>query len=201
MVKVIIFDLWETLGTKNVAVSKLLREKFNIENSSDYMRKYEEAVQLHHWKTEEEMAINYLHKFGIEITKDNVRFVVDVFKEGIIKATLFDGIREFLIQLKKKGYKLGLLSNTTIFESTVLDLLNIKDLFDVVVFSWHKGNLKPSKDAFDHILKEFKVLPKDSVFIDDTEKNIVAAKSYGIEAIRFTTLSKLISDFEKLKLV
>jgi len=184
MVKLIIFDLWETLGTKNVAVSKLLREKFNISNSSDYMRKYEEAVQLHHWKTEEEMAINYLHNFGIEITKDNVKFVVDV-----------------LIQLKKKGYKLGLLSNTTIFESTVLDLLNIKDLFDVVVFSWHKGNLKPSKEAFDHILNEFKVLPKNAIFIDDTEKNILAAKSYGIEAIRFISVSKLISDLEKLKII
>ena len=201
MVKLIIFDLWETLGTKNVAVSKLLREKFNISNSSDYMRKYEEAVQLHHWKTEEEMAINYLHNFGIEITKDNVKFVVDVFKEGIIKATLFDGIYELLIQLKKKGYKLGLLSNTTIFESTVLDLLNIKDLFDVVVFSWHKGNLKPSKEAFDHILNEFKVLPKNAIFIDDTEKNILAAKSYGIEAIRFISVSKLISDLEKLKII
>ena len=35
MIKTIIFGLWETLGTENVAVSKLLQEKFGI---SKYVR-------------------------------------------------------------------------------------------------------------------------------------------------------------------
>ena len=96
MIKAIIFDLWETLGTKNVGVSKLLQEKFDIPKTDDYIRKYEEAVQLEPWETENQMAKNFLSKFGVEQSLENIEFVVNVFKQGIIKATLFGGMREII---------------------------------------------------------------------------------------------------------
>jgi putative hydrolase of the HAD superfamily len=189
--KAIIFDLWETLGTKNVAVSRLLKEKFSIPQTDDYLRKYEEAVQVNQWNTEEEMARNFLLKFQVDQTPENIEFVIDIFKEAIIKATLFDGMRDVLISLKEKGFKIGLLSNTTIFESVVLENLEIKNLFDAIVFSWHRGALKPSKEAFGHILDELAVLASEVVFVDDTEKNIVAARKQGIPAIQFKSVPEL----------
>jgi HAD superfamily hydrolase (TIGR01509 family) len=189
--KAIIFDLWETLGTKNVAVSRLLKEKFSIPKADDYLQKYEEAVQLDQWNTEEEMARNFLLKFQINQTPENIEFVITVFKEAIIKATLFDGMRDLLISLKEKGLKIGLLSNTTIFESVVLENLEIRNLFDAIVFSWHKGALKPSEEAFKHILDELAVSASEAIFIDDTEKNVVAAGKQGIPAIQFKSVSEL----------
>jgi uncharacterized protein len=118
-------------------------------------------------------------------------FVIDIFKEAIIKATLFDGMRDVLISLKEKGFKIGLLSNTTIFESVVLENLEIKNLFDAIVFSWHRGALKPSKEAFGHIFDELAVLASEVVFVDDTEKNIVAARKQGIPAIQFKSVPEL----------
>src|SRR3989344_2683488 len=185
MIKTIIFDLWETLGTKNVGVSKLLQEKFNIPKTDDYRRKYEEAVQLKPWETEDQMAKNFLSEFEIEQSLENIEFVINVFKQGIVKATLFDGMRELLVALKQKGLKLGLLSNTTIFESVFLENLGIKDLFDAIVFSWHKGNLKPSHDAFKHILGELGVSEGEVLFVDDGKKNIESARALGIQTILF----------------
>jgi len=191
MIKAIIFDLWETLGTKNVGVSKLLQEKFNIPKTDNYGRKYEEAVQLKPWETEDQMAKNFLSEFGIEQSLENIEFIVGVFKQGIVKATLFGGMRELLVDLKHKGLKIGLLSNTTIFESVVLENLEIRDLFDAIVFSWHKGNLKPSQDAFKHILDELGVSEGEVIFIDDGKKNIESAKALGIQAILFEDIEIL----------
>lgn len=198
MIKAIIFDLWETLGTKNVGVSKMLQEKFGIPKNDDYIRKYEEAVQLKPWETEDQMAKNFLSEFGVEQNRENIEFVVDVFKQGIVKATLFGGMKELLVALKQKGLKLGLLSNTTIFESVVLENLEIRDLFDAIVFSWHKGNLKPSHEAFKHILSELGVSEKEALFIDDGKKNIESAKTLGMHGILFEDIETLKRHMDEL---
>lgn len=191
MIKAVIFDLWETLGTKNIAVSKTLQEKFHISKTDDYGRKYEEAVQLERWETEREMAEHFLSEFGVEISSENIEFVIEVFKQGIVKATLFGGMRELLVSLKQKGLKVGLLSNTTIFESVVLEHLEIRNLFDAIVFSWQKGNLKPSHEAFNHILGELGVSKEETVFIDDGKKNVEAARSLGMQGIVFENIEAL----------
>jgi len=191
MIKAIVFDLWETLGTKNVAVSKLLQEKFDIPETDDYVRKYEEAVQLKPWETEDQMARSFLSEFGREQSLENIEFVINIFKQGIAKATIFGGMRELLVAIKQKGLKLGLLSNTTIFESVVLENLEIRDLFDAVVFSWHKGNLKPSHEAFKHILGELGVSEEEALFIDDGKKNVESAKVLGMQGILFKGIETL----------
>ena len=199
MIKAIIFDLWETLGTKNIGVSKFLQEKFDIPKTNDYRRRYEEAVQLKSWETEDQMAKNFLSEFGIKQNPENIAFVINVFKQGIVNATLFGGMRELLVSLKQKGLKLGLLSNTTVFESVVLENLEIRDLFDAVVFSWQKGNLKPSHEAFKHVLDELGVSEKEALFIDDGKKNVESAQALGMQAILFEdieTLKKRIAEFD-----
>ncbi len=197
MIKVIIFDLWETLGTKKVGISQVLQEKFSITKTDDYMRRYEAAVQLKPWETEEHMARSFLLAFHVEESVENIEFVVDVFRQGIANATLFNGSRELLVSLREKGLKLGLLSNTTIFESAVLDKLGLRDLFDVTVFSWQKGNLKPSHDSFRHILGEFGVSEREAIFVDDGKKNVESAEALGMQGIIYKdveTLRKALSD-------
>lgn len=76
MIKATIFDLRETLGAKNVGVSKLLQEKFDIPKNDDYVRKYEEAVQLKPWEIENQMAEKFLSEFGIEQSLENIEFVI-----------------------------------------------------------------------------------------------------------------------------
>jgi FMN phosphatase YigB (HAD superfamily) len=107
MVKAIIFDLWETLGTKNVGISRSLQDKFGIEKTPDFMHLYEASVQLNEWKSEQDMAVNFLKEFKIEQNQENIEYVINLFREGIEKATMFAGMRDLLLDLKKK-YKLGL---------------------------------------------------------------------------------------------
>ena len=64
MIKVIIFDLWETLGTKNVGISKTLQSHFNIPKDDEFLRKYEKAIKLKECKNQDEMAENFLKVYG-----------------------------------------------------------------------------------------------------------------------------------------
>ncbi len=190
-IKAIIFDLWETLGTKNIGISESLRSKFGIEKTPDFMHLYEHAVQLKKWDSEEEMAENFLKEFHLESTPENIVWIRDLFREGIEKATLFPGILELLQTLKSKGYKLGFISNTTVFESVVLDTWGIRDLFDVISFSWEVGVKKPTKEIFDVTLNKLDVAPEEAVFIDDGQKNIDTVKSFGMHGIKFESVDQL----------
>ncbi|MDD3694304.1 MAG: HAD-IA family hydrolase [Candidatus Pacebacteria bacterium] len=191
--KAIIFDLWETLGTKNIGISKSLQEKFNIEKTPDFMHLYESAVQLKKWSSEEEMARNFLNVFFLEQTQENITFIINLFNEGIQKATMFKGMKDLLLSLKK-NYKVGFISNTTFFESAVLDIWGIRNIFDVVTFSWELGIKKPDKEIFEITLKKLNIKPGEAIFIDDGEKNILKANEYGLSGILFSSPEKLKED-------
>ncbi len=197
MIKAIIFDLWETLATKNVGISKTLMQHFNIEKTSDFIIKYESSIQLDAWKTENEMSSNFLKSFNLPITKQNLEFVVSTLRAGIEKAALYDGVRELLIELKR-SYKLGILSNTTIFESQILKKLNIDKLFDAQVYSWQIKSLKPSKTNFDKVCFCLNVTPSECIFVDDGEKNITSARSYGFISIKYENIDQLRKELANL---
>ncbi len=188
--KVIIFDLWNTLGTKNMGVSDTLSTKFNIPKTFDLLVKYETAIQIQAWETREAMAQNFLKSFALEITEDNITFVIDTIELGINKATMFDGMKELLIELKK-DYKLALLSNTTIFETKVIRRWQVEDIFDALVYSWQLQSIKPARKNFEATAKMLNVKLEECLFIDDSAINIQLAKEYGLKTIRFESVEKL----------
>jgi len=67
--------------------------------------------------------------------------------ESIERATMFPVMLELLTKLKE-NYKLGFISNTTVFESVVLDKWGITSIFDVVSFSWEVDSKKPTEEIF-----------------------------------------------------
>lgn len=190
MIKGVIFDLWETLGTKNVGISKTFFEHFSVPHENRIVKKYERAVQLKAWKTEEDMSRALLLDFNVEPSEANIVWTRDIFRAGIEKSTLFPGILE-LLKVLKNTYKLALISNTTVFESTCLDNLGIRSLFDVVTFSWEEQILKPAPEIFNITLQKLQLLPEEALYIDDGLKNVEVAKFLGMQAIVFTEFGAL----------
>ena len=190
-IKGVIFDCWETLGTKGFLVSEVLQKKFDIPQTPDYKRRYEEAVQLQAWKTEEEMAKSFLAAFSIEQNRDNKKIVIETFAQGLETATLYDGMYELLVSLKKAGLALGVLSNATVFESAVLEQWRIRNLFAAAVFSCYQGVLKPSPVMFDAIISELNISKDEVLYIDDTKANIDSAKNFGMQGVLFKDVETL----------
>jgi 2-haloacid dehalogenase len=68
------------------------------------------------------------------------------------------------------------------------------DLFEDVIISGHVGMAKPDTAIFEKARDRFKVDPAATLFIDDSLKNVNAAKGVGFQAVLFETPEKLRQD-------
>ena len=114
---------------------------------------------------------------------------IDIYDDWIHNIPLIEGMYELIKQQKEKGKKLYLLSNISIGFAenyhTNPEVKKVLDLFDGLCFSGKLGILKPNYEIFDYIKKEYSLNVDDTVFIDDSAKNIKGAEDYGIKGYLF----------------
>ncbi len=95
-----------------------------------------------------------------------------------------EGMPELIKEIKANGGRLYLLSNisnTFAQKYKTVPMLNeTLGMFAGLVFSATVGLTKPNKEIYQYILNEYKLNPEETVFIDDNEKNTLAAKEAGI---------------------
>ena len=95
-----------------------------------------------------------------------------------------------LQQLRQKGYKVCLLSNTNPFmtmwtESPAFDGHGhpMSHYFDHLYLSYECGVMKPSPSIFHMMLEGQDALPEETLFIDDSTVNVQAAQTLGIHTL------------------
>ena len=95
-------------------------------------------------------------------------------------------------QLKDRGFKLFLLSNFHEYGYGIIkERFAFFKYFDGGVISWEVKVNKPDTRIYNFLLSNCGILPEESVFIDDTEENILAAQALGIAGIHFTDKTDL----------
>jgi putative hydrolase of the HAD superfamily len=99
------------------------------------------------------------------------------------------------MQLKQRGLLTAILSN---MGDSVLASLQAHfdwlDRFDVLVWSFQLGMIKPDPAIYTHLLSKLGTRPEETLFLDDRPANIDAAIALGIRAIQFTTIERLRED-------
>lgn len=104
----------------------------------------------------------------------------------------------FISKLRVR-YQTGLLSNAWSSARHWVDVLyGGLESFDEVVFSAEVGLAKPEPAIYHLILKRLESAVSESVFIDDTFRNVEVARSLGMYAIQFQTASQTKHDVIKL---
>lgn len=99
----------------------------------------------------------------------------------------------------KKNYTVALLSNLTNgMMRHILVKHKIKSCFHKLFFSNQLGLMKPDKEIFLCALKSLKAGPAETVFIDDSLENIVAAEKLGLHTIHFKSQNQCVSQFKRL---
>lgn len=106
----------------------------------------------------------------------------------------FDGMRALVREMRERfGVRLFLLSNiSTYFADHAAEIPCLAE-FEKCIFSAVCGSVKPSADIFAHLCSECGIRPEESIFIDDSEKNIKGAVDFGISGYLFD------GDVEKLR--
>jgi len=110
---------------------------------------------------------------------------------------------KLLRKLRIEGYKLYLLSNTnemhiTFYTKYLKDMFGydlLTTLFDRSFYSHEIGFRKPNREAFEYVLKSEELTPAETLFIDDLEPNVVAARQTGIQAYHHRNGAQLVDLF------
>ena len=99
-----------------------------------------------------------------------------------------------LSELKKKGHRIFVLSNTSKVFYDLLDeqLSPLKELLDGFVLSCDIKAIKPDLAMFKEILDKYQLDPTNCVFLDDIEDNIMAAEKLGIKAYQVKKRSNVV---------
>lgn len=112
-----------------------------------------------------------------------------------------------LVELRelKKNYKIYMLSNTNLImwrsriaEDFRQEGLEREDYFDGIVTSFEAKSIKPEAKIFHTVVEKFGIKPEETLFLDDSQKNLDAAAKMGFQTLLITPGSEF---FELLKSV
>ena len=112
-----------------------------------------------------------------------------VFDNWINNMTPVPNVREVIFKLKKEGKRLFLLSNISIgfFENYKKTpwINEVLSEFDGLILSGVTGLLKPDPEVFEYILSKYNLKREETLFIDDSPKNIKGAEAVRLRGYLF----------------
>ena len=125
-----------------------------------------------------------------------IRQVIDAVGDTI---SLMPYTVEWVKGLKEKGYHLYILSNYAeyTYEKTS-HKMEFLPYMDGVVFSYRCKLIKPEKEIYEYICKTYELKPEESVFLDDREDNVQAARNMGMNGIVFENYAQGSETLEQL---
>lgn len=113
----------------------------------------------------------------------------DVYDHWIDNIDMIPGIEDAILTAKTKASGIYLLSNISIKfteeyrENPAID--RVLSHFDGLVFSGPLHMIKPDAAIFRHLLDTYGLVAEETLFIDDSPKNIAGAEAVGIKTYLF----------------
>lgn len=104
--------------------------------------------------------------------------------ERIAKLPLLPGVETYLSEGKRRGFLLGVASNSSLeWVAGHLERAGILDLFDVLRTADHVERPKPAPDLYQAVLDAFGIGPDEAVAFEDSPHGVKAAQAAGIYCV------------------
>lgn len=161
------------IGVKDFA------ERYSLKNADPLFQHLEKG------RFSEEDFFKEFRKINTGVTDDQIRHALNALLLGYRKEAL-----QTLRSIKHK-YRLYLLSNTNSIHLQAFTKIyyeqigegSLEGYFDKAYYSHETGYRKPDKEAYEIVLKENHLSPAETLFIDDSIKNIEGAQELGLQTI------------------
>ncbi len=209
MIKAIAFDLWETLITNTPEISvahrrlRLDRMQALLRSSSAerieyaYRASWDRCQELY-WSRDKDVSCrtqvhHFLEALGSEpfdepamnaLEQAYATVAVDILPE------VNPGAAELIPDLKRRGYLLGLVSNTGRTPGyalrMILERLGLLQFFDATVFSNEHGECKPQPSIFNALRQSLGVEFDEMLFVgDNLYADVYGAQKCGMKGVHF----------------
>ena len=140
--------------------------------------------------TREELVLKLVSMIGSTYQKK----VEEVIWNWLSYIDIYREVFPVLSELKKKGHRIFVLSNTSKVFYDLLDeqLSPLKELLDGFVLSCDIKAIKPDLAMFKGILDKYQLDPTNCVFLDDIEDNTNTAQKLGIKGCQVKKRSDVV---------
>tara|TARA_Y100000310_G_scaffold344450_1_gene457278 strand:- start:1465 stop:2121 length:657 start_codon:yes stop_codon:yes gene_type:complete len=204
-VKYIVFDVGGVLALTNYASSPTrghlilgthgyMAKKLGIELDSwfDAIDKvYADSIE---GKISREKGLNIISK-NLGISKEKfVKLFHKAYKKNFKTNKKLYGLA---YKLKKKGYKIGILSDQWYLSQDALMSKRKVKGFNPVIVSCEVGLRKPNPKMYKLLIKKCRCKASEILFIDNRDWNLKPAKKFGIKTILFKNNKQLIKELKK----
>ena len=99
------------------------------------------------------------------------------------------GVREVLVDLKARGFKLAALSDFPVARK--LEFLGLSDLWDVAFTSEDTNYLKPHPEPFLEMASRLKTVPDDILYVGNSYRyDVLGSKGVGMHAAHYSPRPK-----------
>ncbi len=124
---------------------------------------------------------------------------------GYVGAPMDERKLQYLEELRARGYRTFLLSNTNAFvqswaESPAFSASGrpLSDYLEKCYCSFEVGIMKPAPEIFRYMLDDAGIKPEETLFLDDSPANIAAASQQGIKTFLVEKNADWREDVERL---
>ena len=211
--KAIAFDLWETLITNTLEQSRehkrlrlermerILAERgfgaTALQIEAAYRRGWRRCQELY-WDSDRDISCrtqidHFLEALELKITDEAA---LDALEQAYARAAvevlpaMVDGAPEVLAEMKRRGLRIGLISNTGRTPGyalrEILEQLGLAPFINAMVFSNEHGECKPQQSIFEALLGLLGVDFNQMLFVgDNLYVDILGAQRCGMRAVHF----------------
>ena len=204
MVEAVFFDLFQTLvkydPPREEIIARALHE-YDIEIEPDSLVQPLVAADQYMYQAmalrpmgvrsaEERFALYMKHheilfeKAGLNIDRELIPDILKRMQASNSSLILFVDVVPTIVELKRRGMILGLISNVDSDMSEQLELLGLDGRLDVIMTSREADATKPSPEIFEAALDEAGVSASAAIYVGDQyEIDVVGARGAGIQPI------------------
>ena len=194
MIKAIIFDAGGVI-VESSALIDLFLSIFKPKNKEEFIKQVNlQAIPLCKGEMSEK---DYWKEIG-KVVELNNNFPEDLWTTQYEKFTHLDKEVLNLIINLRKHYKTALISNTIEPHRIINEKRGLFKPFDVVILSHQVKMAKDNSDIFLLAVNKLNVKPEECIFIDDIQKFVDTAESFGMKGILFKSAEQLKKDLLKL---
>ena len=199
MIRTIIFDIGNVLV--DFRWRKMYEEVFGLEGAE--LERFADATVRHQAWVDLDQGIITTEQAKEAYAKkipEYREYIDRIYQEMDKMLVQFDYAVSWIQELKERGYRIYILSNWSkpAYDACKDTALSFLPLVDGVVFSYKELVIKPDKEIYDIICSRYDINPAEAVFLDDTEKNIVAAREFGLHGIHFQSYEQGKAELEAL---